>query len=242
MRVPTLEKKLGMELYISRSPGIDGRIRQFPEDFRVEEILIDGSKADFRMVSGLQPSKRDRYLVCVLVKKNWDTFHAVQKITRHLGISEDRIQIAGIKDARAVTAQHISISRFLPHQVSNLNLKNLALYPIRFSKKGVFPDLLLGNQFRVVIRSITYSDSTINKRVKNVKYELACMGGFPNYFGHQRFGTIRPNTHLVGCFLTKGDVEKAALTFLAQPSLDEHPESREAREQLENRQDFMRAL
>jgi tRNA pseudouridine13 synthase len=68
------------------------------------------------------------------------------------------------------------------------------------------------------------------------------MGGFPNYFGHQRFGTIRPNTHLVGCFLTKGDVEKAALTFLAQTSLKEHPESREARKQLENSQDFKKAL
>ncbi len=68
------------------------------------------------------------------------------------------------------------------------------------------------------------------------------MGGFPNFYGHQRFGTIRPITHLVGRFLAQGDLEKATLTFLAQPSVHEHPESREAREQLQGTQNFEEAF
>ncbi|MFQ6081601.1 MAG: tRNA pseudouridine(13) synthase TruD, partial [Candidatus Bathyarchaeia archaeon] len=59
--------------------------------------------------------------------------------------------------------------------------------------------------------------------------------------GHQRFGTIRPITHLVGSFLVRGEPEKAALTFLAQPSPHEHPESREARQRLLDTQDFQEA-
>jgi len=45
----------------------------------------------------------------------------------------------------------------------------------------------------------------------------------------------------VGSFLVRGDLEKAALTFLAQPSPHENPESREARQQLLDTQDFKEA-
>jgi tRNA pseudouridine13 synthase len=82
----------------------------------------------------------------------------------------------------------------------------------------------------------------VEKRVKNAQNELTGLGGIPNFFGHQRFGTIRPITHVVGRFLTKGDLEKAAFVFLAQPSRNEHPESKEAREQLRDNQDFGEAL
>jgi tRNA pseudouridine13 synthase len=68
------------------------------------------------------------------------------------------------------------------------------------------------------------------------------MGGVPNFFGHQRFGTTRPITHLVGKAIVQGNFKKAAMIFLAKPSLFEHPESREAREQLQSTQDFRRAL
>jgi len=40
----------------------------------------------------------------------------------------------------------------------------------------------------------------------------------------------------------KGKLEEAALAYLAQPSPYEHPESREARQQLQNTQDFKEAL
>jgi len=72
------------------------------------------------------------------------------------------------------------------------------------------------------------------------KLETAC--GFPNFFGHQRFGTTRPITHLVGKALVKGDFEGAAMLFLAKPSPHEHPASRQARQQLEKTSDFKEAL
>jgi len=147
-----------------------------------------------------------------------------------------------MKDAKAITAQHISLQGVAPTRASQVKIKDITLHPLRFSDRRIFSQLLLGNQFQVVIRAISHTSSVIEQRVKKVQNELARLGGFPNFYGHQRFGTIRPITHLVGRFLTGGDLEKAALVFLALPSIHEHPESREAREQLRDTQDFEEAL
>jgi len=178
----------------------------------------------------------------VLVKRDWDTLRAVKKVARRMGISYKRVQIAGIKDAKALTAQHISIRGVTSERVSRVKIKDIALRPLRFSDERIHSRLLLGNKFHILIRAISHSSSLIEKRVKNVQNELSSLGGFPNFFGHQRFGTVRPLTHLVGVCLVRGNLEKAALTYLAQPSPYEHPESRETRQQLRDTQDFREAL
>ena len=242
MKVPRIEKELGMEIFATQSPGVGGKIRQLIEDFVVEELLVDGSEAEVSPAEIHEPVGRGRYLICVLVKRDWDTLLAVRKIARRLGVSHKRIRIAGMKDAKALTAQHISLQGVAPTRASQVKIKDITLHPIRFSDRRIFSQLLLGNQFQVVIRAISHISSVVEKRVKNVENELARLGGAPNFFGHQRFGTIRPITHLVGRFLTRGDLEKAAFAFLAQPSTHEHPESMEAREQLRDSQDFEKAL
>jgi len=241
LRVPKLEGELGIEVYASKSLGVGGRIRQFPEDFVVEEILVDGSEAKI-FPSEPQPLVGNgRYLVCVLVKRDWDMFLSVKEVAKRLGISHKRIEIAGIKDAKALTAQHVSLYGVTPELIRRVRVKDITLYPLRFSDEANFPHLLFGNQFHIIIRAISHTFSTIEQRLKRVQSELSILGGFPNFFGHQRFGTVRPITHLVGCFLVKGELEKAALTFLAQPSPHEHPESREARQKLLETQDFQEA-
>lgn len=79
MRVPRLERNLGIEVYASHSPGVGGRIRRFPEDFVVEEILVDGSKAKTSSVEPRPPVGKGRYLVCVLVKRDWDTLLSAKR-------------------------------------------------------------------------------------------------------------------------------------------------------------------
>jgi tRNA pseudouridine13 synthase len=46
----------------------------------------------------------------------------------------------------------------------------------------------------------------------------------------------------VGDAIVKGNFENAALLFLAEPSVNEHPESRQARRELQSKQDFRQAL
>jgi len=243
LNVPRLDIEIGIEVYATKSQGIGGRIRQFPEDFKVEETLTDGSRAQIEPAVMPQISGRGRYLICVLVKRNCDTLLAVQAVVKKLGLDEERVQIAGIKDARALSAQHISIGRMFPEQVEQVKLgSSVWLYPLRFSNEKIHSGLLFGNQFRITLRKLSHAESLIGEQIESVGDDLLNLGGCPNFYGHQRFGTTRPITHLVGKQILHGQWEKAALTYLAKPSLNEHPESRQAREQLLKTRNYGEAL
>ena len=243
MQVPPLEKEIGLEVYATQSQGIGGKIRHLLDDFVVEELLLDGSLAEVTApVEVLEPAGEGRYLICVLVKRRWDTFLAVREVAGRLRISQKRIRFAGIKDTKALTAQHVSLQNVAPGKVLDVQIKDIMLYPQRFSSERMYSQLIRGNRFHITVRDIDQSVSVIEERTKSVKEEIERVGGVPNFFGHQRFGTIRPNTHLVGKHLTRGDTKKAALAFLADPSVHEHPEAREARQRLQDTMDFEEAL
>ncbi len=243
LQVPPLEKELGIETYATKSPGVGGRIRQLLDDFLVEELLVDGSLAEVSpQVEAWEPDGEGRYLICVLVKRRWDTFLAIKEVARRLRISQKRIRFAGIKDTKALTAQHISLQNVSPNRVLDLQIKDIKLYPMRFSRDRMYSQLIKGNRFHITVRGINHTTSAVNEQVKSIQAEIENVGGVPNFFGHQRFGTVRPNTHKIGKHLTLGDVEKAALIFLAEPSLHEHPKAREARQQLQDTMDFGEAL
>jgi tRNA pseudouridine13 synthase len=92
----------------------------------------------------------------------------------------------------------------------------------------------LGNNFTITIRNLDQPEVAVVESIKQTIHELGVLGGAPNFFGHQRFGTTRPITHLVGKALVQGHFEEAAMLFLAKPSVHEHPASRQARQELEN--------
>jgi tRNA pseudouridine13 synthase len=244
--VPKVDKLIGIEVFATKSSGIDGVIRQSIEDFIVEEVLVDGSRAginksNVHQVLGSSPI-RNRYLMCVLVKRDWDNFQAIKMISRQLGISTGQIQIAGIKDAKAITAQHITIENIAIGNIPKVNVKDIEIRPIGYVRNKLSSYYMLGNTFRITIRDLNHSKSAIKKRVAKIVEEIEEIGGVPNFFGHQRFGTVRPITHLVGKALVKGNFRKAAMLFLARPSPYEHPESRRARKQLRATHDFGQAL
>ena len=242
MNVPNLEKEMGIDVYASRSLGISGKIRISPEDFVVQEILLDGSKAQLKPEGSSVPQGRGRYLVCVLVKRRWDTLLAVKAVTKQLELERERVSFAGMKDANALTAQHISISRMMPEQLLPINIKGIILYPLKFSSEKITSLLLAGNAFKIVIKEIALSPAETKERMEKIRQELEQFGGVPNFFGHQRFGTRRAITHLVGKHILRGDWETAAMTFLAKPSEFEHPESKLARQELSRTRDFAEAF
>lgn len=241
LRVSAIDRLLGIETFASETPGVGGVIRQEPDDFMVEEVLVDGSKAEIKPNLPAQLTGDGRYLICLLVKRNWDTLLATRRIAKQLSISDRRIQIAGIKDKKAVTAQHISLENVSPERVNRLKIHDIQLYPLRRSSTMVFPHMSFGNLFHLTLRGIGHSRHVVQERISETLNRLHAMGGVPNFFGHQRFGTIRPITHLVGRALALKDLEKAALIFLAQPSPHEHPQSRKAREALSETRDFAKA-
>ncbi len=245
MPIPDVDKLLGMDAYATKSEGIGGAIKASVDDFIVEEVLVDGTKAN---ISGVvsnrvigSTAQRQRFLLCLMVKRNWDTFIATKNVAKSLGIDQARVQFAGIKDAKAVTAQHITIENITAEEAAKVDVKDIKVTPIGYVREMLSLFYLLGNTFTITIKNPEALEAAAKGRIEQVIQELTQLGGIPNYFGHQRFGTTRPITHLVGKALVQGKFEEAAMLFLAKPSLYEHPASRQARQELQDTGDFKRA-
>ena len=169
MPISPLDKQLGMEVYATKSLGVSGAIRETVDDFVVEEILVDCSRASVkgairRKILG-SSSQRQRFLLCTLIKRNWDTLIAVKNIAKQLEIDQRRIQIAGIKDAKAVTAQHLTIEDGLMEDITKVRVKDIQLYPIGYLHEALSLYYLLGNFFRINIKSITIDQDELKTRI-----------------------------------------------------------------------------
>ena len=224
------DRLLGMELYATDSPGCGGRLRAETGDFIVEEIYEEG------IYEG------GRYLVLEVEKVDWETHHLVRDLSRQLQISQKRFGWAGTKDKKAVTRQRMSVMALEEKELPRVNLPGVKIKVLGRSNRGVSLGDLRGNRFAVRIREIDLDDQEVARRVAAVTGEIEELGGLPNYFGVQRFGDVRPVTHLVGEALVRGDPERAAMTYLALPFPGEPESTREARERLLADQDFAAAL
>ncbi|ASJ06647.1 tRNA pseudouridine(13) synthase TruD [Thermococcus pacificus] len=184
--------------YLSEKPGIGGRIKVFPEDFVVIEdplpSIFEGKK----------------YAIFLLKKRNWDTMAAVKEIAKRAGIRHRDIGFAGTKDRHAVTYQYISVPAQAKEKVEGVQIRDIEL---RFVSYGRFIKLghLIGNRFRIIVRDV---GEEAFERTREIVRELREKGGFPNYFGYQRFGERRVTNHLIGKLLLQGDFEGAARLFL----------------------------
>ncbi|ASI98088.1 tRNA pseudouridine(13) synthase TruD [Thermococcus celer] len=184
--------------YLSKGPGIGGRIKAQPEDFVVIEeplpAIFEGRKN----------------AIFLLKKRNWDTMSAVKEIAKRAGISYRDVGFAGTKDRHAVTHQYVSVPAEAKERVENVRIRDIEL---RFVSYGRFIKLghLLGNRFRIIVRDVDESAFGLTREIIR---ELREKGGFPNYFGYQRFGERRVTNHLIGKLLLRGDFEGAARLFL----------------------------
>lgn len=193
-----LERELGICWYASDTQGIGGRLRAAAEDFVVEEI-----PPERKQTSG-------PYLICRLTKKNWELQHAIKEIAKRLGISHRRIGWAGTKDRNAVTTQWISLYKVSAEQAAAVHLKDITLEPVGQSNEALSLGDLQGNRFAIMIQDADPAD--LPERVSSITETVRA--GVPNYFGIQRFGSIRPVTHRVGEWILRGDYEQAVLTYI----------------------------
>jgi len=78
--------------------------------------------------------------------------------------------------------------------------------------------------------------------VNAILNEIKEAGGVPNYYGYQRFGTIRPITHLIGKRILLGDFKGAVETLLTEVFPHESERAKEARRYLAETWDVRGAL
>lgn len=221
----SLEQSLGMRWYASDTPGTGGRLRESAEDFVVEEI----SPA---------PGNEGIHVICRLTKKNWELQRAVREIAKQLSISHRRIGWTGTKDKHAVTTQLISIYGIQEEDLSRVRLKDLEIVPVGRSTSPLTLGSHQANQFSITIRKTTCPD------LAHVAAEVSgtCAQGVPNYFGIQRFGVIRPITHLVGEQILRGDLEGAVDCYVGAACPGEPDDVRQARTAYSEERDPLRAL
>ncbi|MEA2053807.1 MAG: tRNA pseudouridine(13) synthase TruD [Candidatus Thermoplasmatota archaeon] len=222
---PAQEKEIGMDVFFTKIPGLDGRIKVVPEDFVVEEISI------------FPPPGDGKHVIARVEAKGWEMNALLNRMAAKLGMPVNFIGFAGTKDKRAVTRQIMSFPCSI-ESVSNMKLPGVEIEVLYKSHRPVFRGGLKGNRFDVTIRDVEEDEITVERICR----EIEKSGGFPNFFGIQRFGIIRPVTHLVGKYIVLGDMKKAVMNYVANPIKGEEQSSYKAREFLEETMDFSEAL
>lgn len=202
----TAEADIGMLYYLSTANGTGGRLKTLPEDFIVREI------------SNRPPEKEGgRFTIADVTSTNWETNRLVRLLARTLNISRERVCFAGTKDKRAITTQLMSFE-CPPDRLSTVELKDLIFNNVYTANRSIKIGDLIGNDFKIMVKECDVPMNKVAESLDDVISIIKETGGFPNYFGVQRFGTSRPITHKVGEMIVRGDIKKAVEIYLSAPS------------------------
>jgi tRNA pseudouridine13 synthase len=225
------EKKVGIEcFYTANIPGIGGKLRVLPEDFTVVEKPFLPNRDD-----------NGNYVIVEIKSKNWETNLLLKEISKKLHISRKKISFAGTKDKRALKTQYMSIKTF-PEDIAKLEINDVEIKTLYKSNKPIKIGDLIGNKFNIVIRNIDLEKSEIANRMEKISSIILEVGGFPNFFGIQRFGIIRPITHLVGKSIIEGDFKQAIMHYITHPTKYEKEAECKARMFLQETENFREAI
>ena len=225
-----------MLAHLSKTSGTGGSIKSVPEDFIVEEIAQDGTVYQMGR-QFTRPDVSGPYTHFILQKRDWSTSSALAEIARRLHVSQSGTNSAGIKDKAAISTQLASVRGAGKEALLSLKIRDISINGAWGANDRVHIGDLLGNRFSIRVQGTIANPE---ERVKVIAEELD--GKFPNYFGEQRFGSTRRNTHLVGQKLLQGNLEEALMMFLCDSDGEENPQAREARKELKEKRDYGKAL
>ncbi len=220
-------------------PGTGGRAKETAEDFRVEEIPL------------YPASGAGEHLFLTIEKRGVTTLDLVQRLARALGVRRNDIGYAGMKDARAVTVQTISVPRVAEPGVACLAIENVRVLAATAHKNKLKLGHLSGNRFQIRLRGVVPDAADRARAILDVLTRR----GVPNRFGPQRFGARGASATLGRAVLardgktlfraivaTSSEPDAALAAFdagdLAAARERLHPRDRDARASLEFVQRF----
>jgi len=229
MESSSAEKNIGIEAFLTSKYGIGGKLRSIPEDFIVKEV------------SSYPPKKEDgRFAIADVTARNWETNILVRELSDRLHMSRDRVSFAGTKDKRAQTTRLMSFYNVFIDDLSKVKIKDVVIENIYRSDRPIKLGDLIGNRFEIVIRKI---DQDIKlEQIQEIVSVILNNDGFPNFYGVQRFGIVRPITHIVGKYIVRDDFEKAVMSYIANPIGGEGEDNYSLRERLQKTYNFSEAL
>ena len=160
--------------------------------------------------------------------RNWETNRLVGRIAREYHVSRNRVSFAGTKDKRAVTTQGLS-AKLYSGEERPLRLPDIEVLRSYRSARPLTLGDLSCNRFEIAVTQIEGSAEEGAALAAEALGQAAAAGGFANYYGTQRFGSLRPVTHRVGAALVSGDFEGAARAYVGTPSSFESEEAQSFR-------------
>jgi tRNA pseudouridine13 synthase len=144
-----------------------------PEDFQVREVPL------------VTPDGSGEHCWLQVRKRNSNTTWVARQLAKFAAVPLSAVSYAGLKDRHAVTEQWFSVQ--LPgrpdpdwHSLQDADFQVLSAR--RHSRK-LKTGTLKGNRFELWIRDLHCDPLLLAQRIGQVS-----AGGFPNYFGTQRFG------------------------------------------------------
>lgn len=185
-------------------PPVPGAVKARREDFRVEEIPL------------YEPSGSGTHVYFTIEKSGLPTMAAVRQIARALGVEPRQIGYAGLKDARAVTRQRLSLEHVDPDRVARLALPGIRVIDVGRHGNKLRIGHLKGNRFAIRMRE------TDPSRLSDVKavLDILTRRGLPNTFGPQRFG-LRGDTWQIGRAMLRQDWDECIDVMLGRPGAND---------------------
>ena len=181
-------------------PGVGGTIKQRVEDFFVQELPL------------YEPSGTGEHVYAEIQKVGLTTFDAINRIAEALRVSSRDIGYAGLKDARAIARQVVSIPGTTERAVMDLRLPGIDVQWAARHGNKLRIGHLRGNRFAIKVREVNPTDVVKLGPV----IEVLKSRGLPNYFGEQRFGR-RNNNDQLGATLIRGRPEELLHLLLGSP-------------------------
>ena len=192
--------------------GIGGAFKCSPADFVVDEQPLypfDG---------------HGEHTLVRIEKTGITTFEAVRRISRELGMREEHVGTAGLKDARSTSRQWISLQFGKPDEIAALDLRDVKILEVTKHTNKLRRGHLAGNAFVCVLRNVRPDGEADARAVLSLLSER----GAPNHFGDQRFG-MRGDTHRLGRALVHQNPEALIRELLGRPENESDPAAAEAR-------------
>ncbi len=197
-------------------PPVPGLIKTDPEDFRVEEVPL------------YEPSGEGTHTYLLIEKRGIPTMEATRRIAKAIGVHPRQIGSAGLKDARAVTHQWLSVEHVDPAVVEDLELPNVRVVDVARHGNKLRIGHLLGNRFAIRLHEADPGRLDDVERV----FEVLQRRGLPNHFGPQRFG-MRGDTWQVGRATLLQDWDACIRVLVGSPRDDDPPAVARARDHYE---------
>ncbi len=227
---PTGEEECGLLGFASSTPGIGGKLRATAEDFVVEE-------------AGAPPPRVEggAFAVVRLRARNWETNRLVKQMSKRLHISSKRVRFAGVKDKRAVTTQLLTVEAPVEALLA-LRMPDVEVLEAWPTSSHISLGDHSSNRFDIAVTRLPVDAEAARARIDAIMGEVGAVGGFPNFYGVQRFGVHRPISHVVGRHLVRGDAAAACWAYLTQVGANEDAECAAARSALAETRDVRGAL